>query len=73
MAETIKKTPAVSTSKIKNPASAGPATLVRFMLELLSDIAFINLSSGTMSEIITCLLGIFTAIKEPLKTPIIIM
>ena len=41
--ETKKNTPAVSTIKINNPASAGPATLVKFILELFREIAFIRL------------------------------
>ena len=40
--EIMKKTPAVSTKRIRNPAKAGPATRVKFMLELLREMALLK-------------------------------
>ena len=42
---------------ISTPAAAGPTIRLRFMAELLREIAFIRVLSRTISEMIACLLG----------------
>ena len=59
-------------NRIRNPAAAGPITRVRFMLELLTDTAFISRASGTMSEMIAWRLGMLNAIIDPLTRPMAI-
>ena len=59
-------------NRMRKPATAGPMMRVRFMPELFRLIAFISLSSGTISESIACRLGILNAIREPLMNPMTI-
>ena len=42
---------------------------VMFMAELVSDMAFISVCSGTMSDNIAWRLGMFNAMSEPFTTP----
>lgn len=73
MPATRNKTPDVFINNIKNPARAGPTILVKFILELFKEIAFISLLSGTISEISACLLGMLQAISVPLNIPMVII
>ena len=69
MAPTMKKTPAVSTNRIRNPAAAGPAMPVKFIIAELRLMAFIRFFSGTISDSMACLLGMLKAMSEPLMSP----
>ena len=64
-----KKTPEVPTKMMSTPARAGPRIRVAFMDELISDMPFMSLFWGMMSETVACRLGMLNAISEPLMSP----
>ena len=69
IAPTMKKTPAVSTTRIRKPAAAGPAMPVRFMTDVFRLMAFSRFFSGTISDSMACLLGMLKAMSDPLTSP----
>ena len=67
--EIRKKTPEVPTNRMSTPAIAGPMMRVAFIDELISDMPFISLLLGMMSDTVACRLGMLNAISEPFISP----